>query len=266
MHSAPRNVDHPSIQARFAADNLSGPSTNIDDSGGLSNLVQGGSTQVPPAAVVLQAALATNAVNKSGSDPSVLAFQQAYNFLNLGTPLATDGLWGPKTQAALTQALAVGNLTYDGTNPAPTPAPAPAPAPANLPTSQGSLQSLASAVSPSASPAAILAFQQAWNAQNRTPHLDEDSTYGPHTRAAAAAALGQTPAAPANPANPASPPNRAAPANPANPASPRTPGAPSAPSAGLSTPVKVAIGVGVAAGVTGLAAFLLSTKGEKARR
>jgi len=270
MASVPRNEDHPSIKARFGADNLGLASTNIDDSNGITTLQQGGSPQVPPAAIALQTALTTNAVNKSASDPTVLAFQQTYNALNLGPALATDGLWGPKTQAALGQALAISD---DGT--APAPAPAPAPGPATLPTSQGSLQSLASAVSSSASAAAILAFQQLWNSQGRTPRLDEDSTFGPHTRAAAAAALGQTPAAPAKPANPAnpafptrpaSPTNRSTPANPASPPNRAAPGAPSAPSAGLSTPVKMAIGVGVAAGVTGLAAFLLSTKGGKARR
>jgi len=262
MASVPRNEDHPSIKARFGADNLGLASTNIDDSNGITTLQQGGSPQVPPAAIALQTALTTNAVNKSASDPTVLAFQQTYNALNLGPALATDGLWGPKTQAALGQALAISD---DGT----APAPAPAPGPATLPTSQGPLQSLASAVSPSATPAAILAFQQAWNSQGRTPHLDEDSTFGPHTRAAAAAALGQAPAAPASPAFPARPTssaNRTTPASPTNRTTPATPGAPSAPSAGLSTPVKVAIGVGVAAGVTGLAAWLLSTKGGKARR
>ncbi len=137
--------------------------------------------------------------------PQCLAFQQAYNATGPSMALATDGKYGPKTQAALQSimapAVAPGNFFPSATQvPGP---PVPAPAPTTGVTVQDAAAVLVAMGSiPKASDGRVTTFQHAYNAHPVSLKLAEDGKYGPLSQAALQSVLdyvgnGQT--APKNP-------------------------------------------------------------------
>lgn len=145
---------------------------------------------VLPAAQALSAALPVGA----SKNAAVLAFQTAYNAQNPAIPLTEDGLWGPKTSAAL-------KTTLGAPSSPPAPAAPAAPLGRSTPVTVGNVRDLAASLH--ATPPhdgifhlGVKQFQVAYNASGATPTLDADGIWGPMTAAAVNQVLGLPGAAP----------------------------------------------------------------------
>lgn len=208
LHERNERSLHPAVHARYGAENLSGVSTLTP--------------MTVAAAEALKTALAFGQVQPNVRNPLVAAFQAAYNQSPEATQvLKVDGLWGPRSEAALAQYAntpapihSSTPYTPDAPGPAelrrggsaPIPPVAPAPPPGTNP-----LVVMARGLSPQAGYDAIVAFQEAWNATGTLPRLNPDGLWGSNTAGVVARVTGQAPqafgprAAPRAPSTPQEP-------------------------------------------------------------
>ncbi len=146
------------------------------------------------AANALKSAVAAGSIS-GGPSPIVSSFQEAYNggLLAGVTPLAVDGLWGPKTKAALAEFERPG-----AGNTPPSPGLTPSAGPGLVPASGGPVSDMANrlllqGLTPGTRTPDVLTFQKAWNAGGYSPLLGTDGIWGPATAAAVNRATGRTP-------------------------------------------------------------------------
>jgi hypothetical protein len=121
------------------------------------------------------------------SIPVCVQFQQLYNQSKPAQALATDGLYGPKTQAALqasiAPAVAPGNYFPSDSQVAP-PTVSAAPPTLNVDVLSAANVLLQMSSIGKESDSNVTTFQHAYNGHNPSPQLVEDGKYGPMTQAA----------------------------------------------------------------------------------
>ncbi len=163
-----------------------------------------GDDPVHAAAAALVQAIQGMGSAPTGSFAACSNFQGAFNAVS-STKLATDGIYGPKSQAALqsviTPAVAPPNMLGTGATAATPAVPAPPPdTSVDVFTAASNLVAMGSI--PKASIAAVTTFQHAYNGHGPAQALTEDGKYGPMSQAALQSvinAMGSGQSAPKNP-------------------------------------------------------------------
>lgn len=126
----------------------------------------------------------------SGVNTLVHAFQSAYNATGHGTALATDGKYGPKTQAALQSVVSPAIAPQaSSAHPVAQPKPAPAPDPSMVGDIATAANALVAFGSKKGSFKEVTTFQAAWNAHPGNAPLVVDGKYGGNSQIALQAVL-----------------------------------------------------------------------------